>query len=345
MSTTHGFFFAMGGFVSASGHRPIVHEEQLCARPEYLTAIRDIRAEYIEDKSKRDLLSKGVVVLQGLWFAAQCLARIQQRLPLTELEVATLAVQSVNISIWFLWWHKPLDVRHKCRAPLSEVKVVEVVTEAAAPMLMGACVAFDPVISVSVPWFWSTHGFYPTGPGKGDPRIVSIFTFVQFLVGTVFGVIHCAAWNAHFPIADEMLLWRSCALVVSATPFGVTSLFLLSLLTRGRFPAYSIGTRKMFRAVAGRKHECYHSGLRRRTAPSYYALLRDAAALPAPAFLDVNWSLLFTTHDHKIRHKAVGGNLKKLETVRDSCWRELEEARNCAFLYNAALFWQPCSSR
>ncbi|KAJ7838786.1 hypothetical protein B0H14DRAFT_3699764 [Mycena olivaceomarginata] len=274
MSTTHGFFFAMGGFVSASGHRPIVHEEQLCARPEYLTAIRDIRAEYIEDKSKRDLLSKGVVVLQGLWFAAQCLARIQQRLPLTELEVATLAVQSVNISIWFFGGtnRSTCEQRHKCRAPLSEVKVVEVVTEAAAPMLMGACVAFDPV------------------PGKATPRIVSIFTFVQFLVGTVFGVIHCAAWNAHFPIADEMLLWRSCALVVSATPFGVTSLFLLSLLTRGRFPAYSIGTRKVFRAVAGRKHECYHSGLRRRTAPSYYALLRDAAALPAPAFLDVNWS-------------------------------------------------------
>jgi hypothetical protein len=35
----HGFFFAMGGFVSADDH-PIVYEEQL--GPKYLVAIRSI---------------------------------------------------------------------------------------------------------------------------------------------------------------------------------------------------------------------------------------------------------------------------------------------------------------
>jgi hypothetical protein len=101
----------MGGFVSAHGHHPIVTKEQLCLHPEYLAAIQSIREEDIEDKSKGDLLSKGVVLLQRLWFTAQCLARVQQHLPLTELEVATLAFQFVSIFIWLLWWKKPLDVQ------------------------------------------------------------------------------------------------------------------------------------------------------------------------------------------------------------------------------------------
>ncbi|KAJ6584445.1 hypothetical protein B0H19DRAFT_1105084 [Mycena capillaripes] len=111
VSKTHGFFFAMGGFVSRSGHHSIVTEKQLQLHPEYLRAIKCIREEDIEDKSKGDVLSKGVVFLQGLWFTAQCLARVHQHIPLTELEVATLAFQFVNIFTWLLWWHKPLDVQ------------------------------------------------------------------------------------------------------------------------------------------------------------------------------------------------------------------------------------------
>ncbi|KAJ7846828.1 hypothetical protein B0H14DRAFT_3086241 [Mycena olivaceomarginata] len=111
VSLAHGFFFAMGGFVSAHGHHPIVTKEQLCLHPEYLAAIQSIREEDIEDKSKGDSLSKGVVLLQGLWFTTQCLARVQQHLPLTELEVATLVFQFVSIFIWLLWWKKPLDVQ------------------------------------------------------------------------------------------------------------------------------------------------------------------------------------------------------------------------------------------
>jgi hypothetical protein len=52
----------MGGFVSADGRHPIVTEEQLRLRPEYLAAIQSIRVEDIEDKSKGDSLSKGLAV-------------------------------------------------------------------------------------------------------------------------------------------------------------------------------------------------------------------------------------------------------------------------------------------
>ncbi|KAJ7853252.1 hypothetical protein B0H13DRAFT_1643092, partial [Mycena leptocephala] len=112
-SRTHGFFFCMGGFISSTGY-PVVTKKQLADSelgPEFPTGIKSLDAEDIMDKSKGDALSKGLAMVQGLWFTAQCIACVHQHLAVTELEIATLAFAVVNIFIWLLWWDKPLDVQ------------------------------------------------------------------------------------------------------------------------------------------------------------------------------------------------------------------------------------------
>ncbi|KAJ7050176.1 hypothetical protein C8F01DRAFT_1179662, partial [Mycena amicta] len=109
VSLMHGFFIGMGGFVDSQGH-PIVTVAQI-EQPEVLPAIRRTTEAAIEDKSKGDPFSKGIAFLQGLWFVVQCIARTAQHLPLSELEVATLAFAVVNVFTWLLWWAKPLDVQ------------------------------------------------------------------------------------------------------------------------------------------------------------------------------------------------------------------------------------------
>jgi hypothetical protein len=169
------------------------------------------------------------------------LARLLQHLPLTELEVATLAFQFVNLAIWFLWLHKPLDVQqpiilgpadelvapvkpsHRPSHGRSPHEAVFGNTEA---LLLGGYYSDrDFAASTSVPSYWSTHGFPAEGPGKGDTRFASRFIVIELLVGTLFGLIHCAAWNAHFPSTAELLIWRSCSLVIAATPSTITLMF------------------------------------------------------------------------------------------------------------------------
>ncbi|KAF7328805.1 hypothetical protein MVEN_02509400 [Mycena venus] len=164
VSMTHGFFFTMGGFVSQSGHHPIVERRQL--HPDYLAAIQRIRVEDIEYKSKGDSLSKGFILLQGLWFTTQCLARIQQHLVLTELEVATLAFQSVNIFIWLLWWRKPLDAQQPIMLRLTNELTEQryeppesptITADGIKPELSGNSAVSDSVASTSVLPSLSTH--------------------------------------------------------------------------------------------------------------------------------------------------------------------------------------------
>ena len=71
-----------------------------------------VTVEEIEDRSKTDGFSKTIALGQTLWFVAQCISRRAQHLDLTLIELLTLSLAVLNGLMYFLWWHKPLDVRH-----------------------------------------------------------------------------------------------------------------------------------------------------------------------------------------------------------------------------------------
>ncbi|CAA7268754.1 unnamed protein product [Cyclocybe aegerita] len=119
----HGFFLVMGGFhlydcekdlgvLSVQRFNSLI-ESNTIDFPSALTR------EDIEDKSKADGLSKGITIIQTSWFVLQCIARGVQKLPLTELEVVTLALASLNALIYGLWWNKPLDVQRCLKITLK----------------------------------------------------------------------------------------------------------------------------------------------------------------------------------------------------------------------------------
>jgi hypothetical protein len=70
----------------------------------------EITEEEIGDRSKGDALAKMILILQSSWFICQCIARNLQGLGLTQLELTTLALASLNAMTFILWWDKPLCV-------------------------------------------------------------------------------------------------------------------------------------------------------------------------------------------------------------------------------------------
>ena len=80
-------------------------------REQFEIAFPTITAAEIHDKARGDFLSKAIVILQSLWFIVQCIARGKQGLALTELELVTLALVSLNGVMYYFWWEKPLGVK------------------------------------------------------------------------------------------------------------------------------------------------------------------------------------------------------------------------------------------
>ena len=110
---THSYFAIMGGFLYKQD-RGNLDTKAVFASPYHdplKTLIRRRRIilseEEIQDKSKGDIFSKGLVLLQTSWFIIQFFARVGQQLPVTEIELVTLAYAFLNFATYFFWWNKP----------------------------------------------------------------------------------------------------------------------------------------------------------------------------------------------------------------------------------------------
>ncbi|KAJ4480301.1 hypothetical protein C8R41DRAFT_771513 [Lentinula lateritia] len=120
----HSYYAAMGGFVfdtqtedflpaSYRNGRAVITPEGiqflLRNQPDLFP---DLSIEEISDRSKANGLLKSVVVVQVTFFLVNCIARKIQRLPVTLLEVTTVAHTLCSLLAYAFWWNKLLSVAH-----------------------------------------------------------------------------------------------------------------------------------------------------------------------------------------------------------------------------------------
>ena len=158
----------------------------------------------------------------------QCIARRIKHLPVTHLEVVTLAYAAINFVIYIFWWNKPLNVNRPVRVfRKSETRGTQPqVTERASDahglawraigegllaMLVFIAGAQDEDVDLScedrVPRFWAnsaTSDFF-------------VADLIMLGIGICFGAIHCIAWHFSFPTHIECR-YNYCPRLY---PFGV----------------------------------------------------------------------------------------------------------------------------
>ena len=191
----------------------------------YESFIMPTEAE-IEDKGKSDWLAKSLVLLQTSWFVMQCIARAIEHLPITHLEIVTLAYAAMNIMIYIFWWNKPLKVNRPVRVfRKSERSATQhpVISESGETRSSRALEltwqetiftyivgSRDKYVDLSredrVPMFWADTNLDYAFKADG----------IMFLVGVCFGAIHCISWGFSFPTHTELLMWRVSCVAITA---------------------------------------------------------------------------------------------------------------------------------
>ncbi|KAL8990945.1 MAG: hypothetical protein Q9169_007990 [Polycauliona sp. 2 TL-2023] len=114
-SKTYGFYILMGGLTVDVSH---IHDQsdRLLITPSGLIHLAKkgyffhISDADIEDKSKANILAKGLVLLQITWTVFQCITRKATGLPLSVLEVHILVHAGCALIMYVLWFNKPMDV-------------------------------------------------------------------------------------------------------------------------------------------------------------------------------------------------------------------------------------------
>lgn len=122
-----GYYAVMGGFaVDVSDMHDKLSTVTLTA-PGILHlakkgVIFEVSDAEIKDKSKADLLAKGLVVLQITWMILQCITRKASGYPLTPLELHTLVHAGCALIMYALWFRKPLDIKQPTMVSVNGFK-------------------------------------------------------------------------------------------------------------------------------------------------------------------------------------------------------------------------------
>ena len=190
----------------------------------------------IKDKGKSDWLAKSLVLLQTSWFVIQCIARGIKHLPVTHLEIVTLAYAAMNFVIYVFWWNKPLNINQPVRVlrksresepsrmqsqSSSEVRkrTWESVFDGMETILRFIEGNQDEGVNLSredrVPRFWAN---------STDENIL-IADLIMLGVGICFGAIHCIAWGFPFPAHTELLIWRISSVAITAVPVYIPLMY------------------------------------------------------------------------------------------------------------------------
>ena len=302
-SRTHGFFIIMGGFHLFERSSEKKNDAQMMSQedddPLHPLLASDLARDdiysftmptevEIRDRGKSDWLTKSLVLLQTLWFVMQCIARGVEHLPVTHLEIVTLAYAAMNFVIYIFWWNKPLNVNRPVRVfrksePVATRRTphrVEEPTELTLKSIgkgLEAIFRFigggqDNNVDLScedrVPRFWADTT-------DGDNAIIA--DLIMLGVGVCFGAIHCIAWHFSFPTYTESLIWRISSVAITAVPIYIPLGFSFIMIDSGLAIAY-------FSALSG---GILYILARAVTLVLAFTSLRD---LPPGAYETVHWT-------------------------------------------------------
>ncbi|KAI9863216.1 MAG: hypothetical protein M1813_004036 [Trichoglossum hirsutum] len=178
-----------------------------------ISALPSVSEEELEDQSKADAAVKTLAVIQVTWMIVQQLMRCVNHLPSSQLEIVVLALAACAGVVYALRWNKPKDVQTPRYIAASRY-----------PRDAGELEQIGTVGPAQTWTFWD-HGVSAISnlavhryKEEVYPHPMARVAAGGLVASTVFGLLHCIAWNFDFPTPTEKLLWRMASVATAALP-------------------------------------------------------------------------------------------------------------------------------
>jgi hypothetical protein len=240
---SHSFFANMGGVLLNDGQYtfPVNAAQLYFLDSNQYIDYPIVSREVIVDKDKAGWLMRSLTLGQTLWFLINCIGRVMQGLPLTTLELSTLAFIPPAAGTFFFWFNKPMDAIHPITITLRDGVTISKIRREFGQA--------DDDSWIKTPldftdkereWPWNIYWQYglvwlEKKVGLGwlvlNPKEKPINhipddywpkpTFRALPILLVFHLSYCIpflfGWNFHLPTSTEILLWRIASVIQPAT--------------------------------------------------------------------------------------------------------------------------------
>lgn len=200
----------------------------------------EVPPRQLECLSNSDSLVKLFSVVQMAWLMVELIVRYKQNIISSQLEVVTLAFSACSVVTYAILWDRPRGVttRYRIKAtkaanmdeilwlatfgpgylwtwnrlegkPDEELDLMPIPNDASHAVDVRNLVGdFEDSMFARKLFEWLRHH---------HPAVVSVI-MGSVLGGTLFGGLHCLAWDFSFPSHAEVVLWRICAVATTVLP-------------------------------------------------------------------------------------------------------------------------------
>ena len=211
-----------------------------------LSRLPYISLEELQDRSKVDSFTRAIAVVQILWTVIQICTRAARHLAISQLEIAVAAFAASAIAIYGLNWDKPKGVQVPITILQYKSKVPDTISRVLSSALRMRSQDQGLLASATEELF----GQRPSEPGAHIGNFIVYLInsgwvqgeYMGLLLGSViFGGIHLAAWNFHYPTRTEQLLWRIASLWCTCLCLVVTLITIIKEKVEDALP-FSLDT-------------------------------------------------------------------------------------------------------
>ena len=234
-SMTHAFYSDSGGFVlklKEMAPFPLTARQVWYLVDCGFMELPKISKETIQEKSKADMFTKAIAIVQVGWLVTQCVARAVQKLAVTPLELLTIALVPCSTATYFFWLYKPQDVGMptilEIDANLSDIL-------SAAGQVAKEPFQDTPLDFVEGPEAYVLNVYRGRGkifswlgsrrpspltriPNDRNPQFNAFYERCLLAVAVAsFSTLHFLGWNFDFPSRDEQILWRTACAVAECS--------------------------------------------------------------------------------------------------------------------------------
>lgn len=168
-----------------------------------------ISEDQIEDMNKGDAFVKILAICQISWLCIQLIVRRKQGMPMTQLEVLTLAFTICSVLTYIMLYNRPKDVQttrqiHATRYPTP--KEMTRIAHRGPQVYLGS--RYNSAIPNNA--IHRTRGFY-----------LPLSSITAILI---FGSLHFVAWGFEYPSPIQKTLWKAST-IATLTTFPAMLLF------------------------------------------------------------------------------------------------------------------------
>ncbi|KAJ5709606.1 hypothetical protein N7493_009897 [Penicillium malachiteum] len=197
----------------------------------------DFRDRDVEDRAKSDSFAKAFTLLQSTWFLCNCIGRWAYSLPISPIELATVAYVGCGVLTYAAWWYKPKDMTtpitiylrfDRKNLPAQVCNLTEQ-RQKGWVHLRARVKEEREVYDATTP----PSDDEPDEPGNDQPDDYAPFekpldgillSIACTSAALIYCAIHVAAWNFEFPTKAEQIIWRVLSLIAVGTVFIFSAL-------------------------------------------------------------------------------------------------------------------------